>query len=196
MEVFAANRAGKGGMIFGLLEAGGEQFLADGYIESFGLPVVVADSVELELVLLGHPSPPPALSPPPPAEPARPPFPPFPLPPSPPPPPETPPPGPESPPPPPSPPPPAPEAPGSPPAPLDSSPPPPVVQEVEEIVFERDDTAGQGVAAEDVLPPVITLNGEPTVTVQLLQTYADKGEASRHWNSARCLWCHCCCHVC
>ena len=47
---------------------------------------------------------------------------------------------------------------------------------MQEIVFERDDTADQGVAVEDVLPPVIILNGEQLVTVQQLQSYSDKGE--------------------
>jgi hypothetical protein len=151
-----------------LLEAGGRALVAEAYISSFGLPVVVLESIRLELVLLGRPSPPPLSSPPPPG------FPPFPFspppesPPAPPPPPPPSPPMPESPPPP-TPPPPIP--PGRPPAPLGSSPPPPLVPEI--VVG----AAAQGVSARDVTPPLIILRGNSRVDVQMLRSYLDLGEA-------------------
>ncbi len=147
--------------------------MTESYIASFGLPVVVPESVRLELLLRGRPSPPPPASPPPPSFPLFPSFPPPGIPPSPPLPPPLSPPIPESPKAPVAPPPPAPGAPGRPPSPRDSSPPPPPPPVVREIVL---DSGAQGVAVQDKLPPVIVLNGLSTVTVQMFQSYTDRGE--------------------
>jgi len=169
--VFPAAFSGLGKEFVALLEEGGKAFVTETYITSFGLPVVVSESVQLDLVMRGRPSPPPPASPPPPSVPPFPFFPPPGNPPSPPLPPPLSPPNPESPPAPVPPPPLSPGAPGRPPPPRGSSPPPPVVPE---IVF---DAGSQGVTVQDKLPPVIVLNGLSTVTVQIFQSYTDRGEA-------------------
>ena len=148
------------------------------YVSAFGgLPEIDQGSVELQLLLLGQPSPPPASSPPPPGIPPFPPMPPMAPPPQPPPSP----PQPDSPPPlppmmpPPSPAPMAPLTPPPPQVPLGGPSPTPPPAPVVSDPLPTDGGASAGLRVDDIVAPTIKLTGEPVVSVDLLKHYHDQG---------------------
>ena len=148
------------------------------YVSAFGgLPEVDEESVKLQLLLLGQPSPPPASSPPPPGIPPFPPVPPMAPPPQPPPSP----PQPDAPPPvppmapPESPPPLAPPPPSPPQVPLGGTPPSPPPAPVVQDPLPTDAGVNVGLRVDDIVAPTIKLTGEPVVSVDLLKHYHDQG---------------------
>ena len=152
-----------------VLRQGGSSIPSAAYLESFGMPVIVVDSVVLQTILVdAPPAPPPAASPPPPLPPLPqyPPASPPPLPP------------PASPQLPPSPPVPAappaplPPAPAQPPAPP-QPPSPPVNQIVADIMVAD---VVESLPVYDSLPPTLTLTGEKLATVNQMQPYIDRGK--------------------